>query len=140
MGRMYTGKYIKSDDPMEINEKLLYKILGGRIQAKRLSHKLSQGQLADSVGLQRTSITNIEAGTQKVQLHTLYEIASVLQCSIGDLIPDIETTEQDVALLVGEQKILDNSGKVGLRQDEQAVVLRMISEPSRKEGRHGKKE
>lgn len=40
-----------------------------------------------AVGLSRTSITNIERGRQKVLLHTLSEIAVVLDVAIHDLIP-----------------------------------------------------
>jgi transcriptional regulator with XRE-family HTH domain len=39
---------------------------------------MSQGQIADAVGLVRTSITNIERGKQKLSLVTLKAIADAL--------------------------------------------------------------
>lgn len=49
---------------------------------------MSQDDLAASVALSRTSITNLESGRQQVPLHTLYEIAEALGSSLKELLPD----------------------------------------------------
>jgi transcriptional regulator with XRE-family HTH domain len=74
-----------------LDEARLYQALGERLKAHRespaLAQKLTQAKLAAEVGLERTSITNIERGNQKVPLHVLYRICEVLQVPIGDVLP-----------------------------------------------------
>jgi transcriptional regulator with XRE-family HTH domain len=75
-----------------IDEKRLYAALGTRLKRLREADggpdgKLTQGALAREVGLERTSITNIERGNQKVPLHVLYRICEVLQVPVADLLP-----------------------------------------------------
>src|SRR5688572_30648908 len=82
-----------------IDEKRLYKVLGERLKYLRenqaiFSTKLTQGKLADEVGLERTSITNIEKGNQKVPLHVLYKICEVLQIQINDLLPNVSDIKE----------------------------------------------
>ena len=52
--------------------------LGPTLKAMRRMRKMTQQQLADSVGLTRTSITNIEAGKQTVTDVLIEQIALVL--------------------------------------------------------------
>ena len=77
-----------------VDEKRLYTALGVRLkrlrEADRGPHgKLTQGALAQEVGLGRTSITNIEHGNQKVPLHVLYRICEVLHVPIAELLPPL---------------------------------------------------
>jgi len=77
-----------------VNEKLLYKALGERLRALRESQhsargRMTQAELAQDVGLERTSITNIERGNQKVPLHALYRICHALQVPIGEVLPPL---------------------------------------------------
>src|SRR5260370_29919726 len=64
----------------------LYKTIGGKIKIARKSKK-SQQELAGSLNLTRTSITNIEMGNQRVQIDTLWQIADILGVSIQELLP-----------------------------------------------------
>jgi transcriptional regulator with XRE-family HTH domain len=66
---------------------VLYEEIGSGIKAARVKAGLSQEVLGDKVGLTRASISNLEAGRQKVPVHTLYEIASTLAVEIHDLLP-----------------------------------------------------
>lgn len=61
--------------------------LGERIRAARDRAGVKQDQLADAVGLSRTSITNIERGRQGVQAYLLVRIAEVLGHTAADLLP-----------------------------------------------------
>lgn len=77
-----------------IDEVRLYKVLGERIRAQREGvtgsrRKMTQAELAQEVGLERTSITNIERGNQKVPLHVLYRICAVLQVSVEAVLPSL---------------------------------------------------
>ncbi|MBL9170654.1 MAG: helix-turn-helix transcriptional regulator [Verrucomicrobiales bacterium] len=65
-----------------------YKEVGIRIrEARKKADNMTQEALALSVGLTRTSLTNIEKGRQKVLLHTFTQIASALGTEPGALLP-----------------------------------------------------
>lgn len=65
----------------------LYPRIGKLVRARRERAKVTQGKLAEATGLTRTSITNIEQGRQKIQIHTLYEIAEALNIPPYALLP-----------------------------------------------------
>jgi len=75
--------------PTRLESKTFYEEVGRRIRDARESRKpsITQKDLADLVGLTRTSITNLEHGRQKCLLHTLAEIAVVLHVQPASLIP-----------------------------------------------------
>jgi transcriptional regulator with XRE-family HTH domain len=64
----------------------LLEVLGQRVRALRVAHNMTQQQLADAVGLSRTSITNVEAGRQgDIGVVNLIALAEALGTSIADL-------------------------------------------------------
>jgi transcriptional regulator with XRE-family HTH domain len=65
----------------------LYKKFGQRVRQNRLLKNLNQSELAQRVGLSRTSITNIERGEQRVLLHHLYALAESLSIAPMELLP-----------------------------------------------------
>jgi DNA-binding XRE family transcriptional regulator len=67
----------------------LYRELGRKIRQarERQSHKLSQGALAQKLGISRASMVNIEAGRQRAPLHLFWQIAELLQSDLTMLIP-----------------------------------------------------
>lgn len=65
----------------------LYRLIGTRLKECRGKSNLTQEQLASRVGFERTSITNIEKGRQRLSLHALYEICFVLQIEVGSILP-----------------------------------------------------
>lgn len=67
----------------------MYAEFGKLVRRHRMRLKLTQDQLADRVGLSRTSITNIEKGRQKVLIHHLIHLAESLQVSPEALLPPI---------------------------------------------------
>jgi transcriptional regulator with XRE-family HTH domain len=83
-----------------IDDKLLYETVGARLKQLREGQaggkrgRLTQGELADLVGLERTSITNIENGNQKVSLHVLFRICEQLGASPAELLPSIKDVAQ----------------------------------------------
>ena len=91
-----------------VDEQRLYAALGLRLKRLREAErgplgKLTQSALANEVGLERTSITNIERGNQKVPLHVLYRICEVLQVPITDLLPSLaEAQSAGAPAQVGE--------------------------------------
>jgi transcriptional regulator with XRE-family HTH domain len=75
------------------NEEALYREIGARIRAEREDLGFDQIELAEHIGLTRTSITNIEAGRQRMLIHTLYALADALGVSITCLLPNNDTTQ-----------------------------------------------
>lgn len=65
-----------------------YRAVGMKMKAARSKKGFTQEAIAASVGLSRTSLTNIERGRQKLLLHTFVDIASALESTIADLLPD----------------------------------------------------
>lgn len=65
----------------------LYKEIGQRVKKARRRKGLSQDDLADHIGLSRSSISNIENGNHSVLVHVLYDMAKALEISTVDLLP-----------------------------------------------------
>jgi len=63
-------------------EQYFYRRLGELIKTARSHAGMTQLDLATFLGMSRISIVNIEAGKQKVQMHTLMEIANYLKLSV----------------------------------------------------------
>jgi len=67
----------------------LYEKVGARVRAAREAARLTQEELGRRIGLTRASVTNIEKARQNVQLHTLYDIARVLDVPVTALLPSV---------------------------------------------------
>ncbi len=81
---------------MSYSELDFYKSVGEKIRMARQAVGINQEALAIAVDLQRTSITNIEAGNQKVPIYTLYKIAEALRVPVLSLLPnDTKISETD---------------------------------------------
>lgn len=63
-----------------------WKGLGRRIIGTRTAAGITQQQLADFIGLGRSSVANIEAGRQRVPVTTLIKIARRLEVSLDALV------------------------------------------------------
>ena len=72
-----------------LDDDRLYMVIGQKIKAARkdLEGSLSQQELADRLGVSRTSIVNIEGGKQRPPIHLLWRIAEALGTDIPLLIP-----------------------------------------------------
>lgn len=81
-------------------EDKFYLDLGKIIKKARINLHLTQQQLADLLGLNRTSITNIELGKQKILAHMLVDFAFQLKVPIDNLLPK--------QLLKSEETKIDN--------------------------------
>ena len=76
----------------EPNISNFYVEFGRRLRAARDAADLSQKDLAEAVGLGRTSITNIERGDQPVAAHVLVKLARVLDTDPAALLPEMDQT------------------------------------------------
>ncbi len=97
-----------------ISRTKLYAQVGARIKKARESKnpRFTQSELAKRLDIERTSITNIENGTQRATLLILYGVAQQLEVPLLELLPDVddpmiaEATVSDVAeITLGKQKM-----------------------------------
>ena len=86
---------IRSGPPgilMHIDSKLLYDNIRQRIKAIRTAEidtRLSQEELGKILGLTRSTVANIESGTQRASLHNIYEICAQYNLELSDLLPGV---------------------------------------------------
>lgn len=64
-----------------------YERIGAKIKDSRKLKNMNQDVLADTLGISRVSLINIEAGKQRVPLHVLVDICECLNINLNDLIP-----------------------------------------------------
>lgn len=83
----------------------IYEELGKYIKAARVKANVKQEALAEFLGLSRVSISNIEAGKQKIQLHTLLDMAKYLSLNVFDLISNLSPLLSDKISSSDERKI-----------------------------------
>src|SRR5690349_14470377 len=81
-----------------------YRDLGQRVRKARDQAGVTQEQLAAGVKLNRTSVTNIEKGRQRILVHTLIDIATVLRVKPELLMPRPSDEEEELALLEPEAR------------------------------------
>jgi DNA-binding XRE family transcriptional regulator len=94
----------------------LYRELGRKIRQarERQGHKLSQGTLAQRLGISRASMVNIEAGRQHAPLHLLWQIAELLGSDLTLLIPsrdELLATSNTVELEKAMMKQIEDFAK-----------------------------
>ncbi len=70
-----------------------YEQFGQRVRTARLGLGLNQEALGRRVGLERSSISNVEKGRQRVQLHMLLEFATALKVPPTQLLPDTAASD-----------------------------------------------
>lgn len=90
--------------------KSFYKVFGAMLSDARRKGQISQQKLASSLGLTRTSVTNIEKGRQPIQLHSLYVIAKALRVEVKELLPSesaLVTDQPNTNVSVSRQEWLE---------------------------------
>lgn len=82
-----------------------YKQLGENIRKCRRGLNRSQDDLARSIGLTRTSLTNIENGRQHPPLHTFCDLLEQLDVAASELLPTRTkpSASVDVEAMAGQQ-------------------------------------
>jgi transcriptional regulator with XRE-family HTH domain len=113
-----------------IQEKI-YEELGRRIKAAREKEGINQEVVAQYLDLSRVSISNIEAGKQKVQLHTLLDIVKLLHINMDELLAPLTRLLVDDISAASEKRIHDSlntpSSSQDVIQDDTSRVKNFIS-------------
>ena len=84
-----------------------YTRLGSNIRSVRISAGLSQADVADRIGFTRASVSNLEAGRQKIALHLFVQIALALDVEPAKLLPDLSNHSKPGVLDDLHQHIVD---------------------------------
>ena len=110
--------------PSTIDVDRLYQQIGKAIHDLRRAKKprLTQAGLAELLGVTRTSITNIEKGTQRIPLHLLYTLCTKLSVQISDVIPVVEDVVDQ--LPENTSRMPDQSSKM---PPKTAAIIRNLS-------------
>lgn len=67
----------------------IYRRIGRVVAERRVSLGLTQGHVAEMLGLSRASLANIETGRQRILVHQLFALVTALKLnSILDLAPE----------------------------------------------------
>jgi transcriptional regulator with XRE-family HTH domain len=117
---------------MDIN--FIYKEFGRRLRDARTAAELTQQALAEQVGLNRSSITNIEKGRQRFPLHLLFSLASAVGVPPAALLPERKNIPESGYI---DKKQLE---KESLKQDQEDYITTLVtSGMTRKKEREDKK-
>ncbi len=104
-----------------------YQALGERMRNARLAANVSQGKLAKSVGLSRSSVANIETGRQPIYVDALIRVAEQLRIPILKLIPPGSE----------EMRQANNKELNRLADDKRHWVIRVLHTPGQKKEKNG---
>lgn len=77
-----------------VNEEKIYEIIRKNIKNLREKHpsteeKITQLKLADAVGIERSTLTNIELGNQRPPVHVLYRLCDYFGVALDELMPKL---------------------------------------------------
>lgn len=105
----------------EKNQIIFYKHLSKQIRNIRLSQGFTQEELADRVGISRSSLVNIEKNRQRPSIHLLFELSQISSSSIDMFFEGLPktNTERDIP------KEIENKIKKEL-DDESSDILRNV--------------
>lgn len=73
----------------------LYTIVGSKIQEIRKEKGISQMELAEILGLSRTSISNIENGRHPIFLHHIYTMAENFNIPLETILPPVSNVQNE---------------------------------------------
>ena len=65
-----------------------------KLKEIRTQKGITQEELANKVGVQNTAICNYEVGIREPSLYTLKRIATVLECTVDELIEDEDADDE----------------------------------------------
>lgn len=81
-----------------------YLNLGDSIRRRREELRLTQAELGESLGLSRTSVTNIERGRQRLLIDQFQRVCSVLDVSTDTLLASLDAEKRPVVRPPSELK------------------------------------
>lgn len=79
-----------------IREDLIYETVSRKIRELRQRHpvsetKITQRALAEEIGIDRSTLTNIEIGNQRPPLHVIYAICAYFDVPLSEFLPSLSS-------------------------------------------------
>lgn len=112
----------------------LYWQIGQNVRSARKSAGKTQSELAEKLKIKRTSLSNIEQGKQRVQIHTLYAIARSLDRSVTDFLPSLDVVDKRAEIAVERHgEIIAATGMTSLSEKEQDRLVVFLSSAGNRE-------
>jgi transcriptional regulator with XRE-family HTH domain len=108
---------------MKIAEDDLYLYVGVKLRKARTALGATQRDVGDAVGLSQHSISNIEAGRQRIRLDELYDICMYLKLDPLETLP----TKAEVTTSPTEHKVLIGKNLVSLTKKEAERSVRKLN-------------
>ncbi len=68
----------------------IFKVVGANIRKRRREAELTQEELAHMAGIERSYLSNIEAGKKNFSLGVLVDIAGALKLGVMDLMDGVK--------------------------------------------------
>lgn len=107
------------------NERELYAQIGRHIRNAREKATWTQSDLAEAIGLSRTSVTNIERGRQPILVHTLYVVALALNIPVSQFLPKLNSPITDLNTLA--EQVPDDT-----MHHERKWIETLVNKPKRR--------
>lgn len=78
-----------------VNYDRIYETIRKNIKSLREKHprteeKITQLQLAEAIGIERSTLTNIELGNQRPPVHVLYRLCDYFGVTLNEIMPGLE--------------------------------------------------
>ena len=67
-----------------------FKKLGKRLKLLRMESGITQTDMAQSIGLSQTNLSNMESGRTAITIQNLFKIQKVLNCNMSDFFVDFD--------------------------------------------------
>ena len=111
------------------DESVVYEAIGSAVATARRAKGVSQDDLAGALGLSRGSVSNIEAGRQKLLVHTLMRAAQYLGVPVAQFIPDANAGRRPEPAAEMELNSVRR-----LRHSERAEILAVVQRMTNRDG------
>lgn len=108
----------------------LYAHVGRKVREARQRANWTQADLADAVGMTRSSIANLEAGRQRIPVHLLVWIAEILNTTPRELLPNFSSFEGIVVVPDLSEHLVNDSER--MRDFVQSTIAKVAVAPVKK--------
>ena len=107
-----------------VDEKTFIKSVGKAIARQRYSRGLTQQQVADDLGIEKTTLSRLETGSNAPTLSRLWQLSKLFECDVRDFMGEVSGEEHAQADVI--------AGIIGvLPEEKRESVLRIVREATR---------
>lgn len=107
---------------MKARDKKIACEIGDLIAKRRRALSLTQGQIAEKIGVETETISRIERGAVLPPLSRLADIAKVLKCSLNELIKDNSSVDRSASLTKILSDLSDKDSKLLIEVVEKLAI------------------